>query len=429
LTNATTDAINNAYSTANQESALAIFEATANISRGVSYTKPRTITLDTKYEGVVSVDVWTGYAVNVISKTGKREVVVGPATRLLDYDETLESLSLSTGKPKTTDTLLHTAFLRVENNKISDIINLQTNDYVDVQVKVSYCVDFLEEYKDKWFSVDNYIKYLCDRMRSMLKREGKKYDIQEFYANSTDIIRNLALNINSTPEVSENEKPSKTGRLFKENGMFLKDVEVLSVGVERSIAVMLEAHQKEIIEKTLQIADAETKMQLAETIAETERKEAELENANQLYQAELEYNTKMEALKKREEIYAKERELEDAKIQAEADIQKLYDAIQAAKLARAKADSETKNAIEKEKAEIEKYKQDAYANAVKEIMSSITPGLVEALTAQANADMMSGLGKSIAPYAMAKDESVADAIHKIVRGTTMESVINSISKE
>jgi hypothetical protein len=213
------------------------------------------------------------------------------------------------------------------------------------------------------------------------------------------------------------------------NGMLIKDIEVLSVGVERSIAVMLEAHQKEIIEKTLQITDAETKMQLAETIAETERKEAELENANQLYQAELEYNTKMEALKKREEIYAKERELEDAKIQAEADIQKLYDAIQAAKLARAKADSETKNAVEKEKAEIEKYKQDAYANAVKEIMSSITPGLVEALTAQANADMMSGLGKSIAPYAMAKDESVADAIHKIVRGTTMESVINSISKE
>ena len=426
LANATTDAINNAYSTANQESALAIFEATANISRGVSYTKPRTITLDTKYEGVVSIDVWTGYAVNVISKTGKREVVVGPATRLLDYDETLESLSLSTGKPKTTDTLLHTAFLRVKNNKISDIINLQTNDYVDVQVKVSYCVDFLNEYKDKWFSVDNYIKFLCDRMRSMLKREAKKYNIREFYNDSTDIVRKLVLDIK---ENKDSEDTGHIGRLFPENGMLIKDIEVLSVGVERSIAVMLEAHQKEIIEKTLQITDAETKMQLAETIAETERKEAELENANQLYQAELEYNTKMEALKKKEEIQAKERELENAKVQAEADIQKVYDAIQAAKLARAKADNETANAIEKEKAEIEKYKQDAYAAAVKEIMSSITPGLVEALTAQANTDMMNGLGKSIAPYAMAKDESVADAIHKIVRGTTMESVINSISKE
>ena len=31
-----------------------------------------------------------------------------------------------------------------------------------------------EKYKDKWFNVENYIKYLCDRERSLLKREVKK---------------------------------------------------------------------------------------------------------------------------------------------------------------------------------------------------------------------------------------------------------------
>lgn len=67
LTDNITDVLNMAYSTSNQESTLAIFEANANISRGVSYTKPRTITLDTKYDGVVAVDVWTGYAINVVS--------------------------------------------------------------------------------------------------------------------------------------------------------------------------------------------------------------------------------------------------------------------------------------------------------------------------------------------------------------------------
>ena len=193
-TQAVTDAINNAYSTSNQEATLAIFETGSNISRGVSYTKPRTITLDTKYDGVVGVNVWTGYAVNIVSKTGEREILVGPAARLLNYDETLEPVKLSSGCPKTTDRTISTAYLRVENNKVSDIVEAQTKDFVNVNVKVSYCVNFLPEFKDKWFSVDNYVKYLCDRQRSLIKREIKKYNIEQFYANATDIVRNIAIN-------------------------------------------------------------------------------------------------------------------------------------------------------------------------------------------------------------------------------------------
>lgn len=59
------------------------------------FTQPRTITLDTKYEGAVAINVWTGYAVLVVSKTGKRQVIVGPQTYLLEYDETLEGGTLN----------------------------------------------------------------------------------------------------------------------------------------------------------------------------------------------------------------------------------------------------------------------------------------------------------------------------------------------
>ena len=104
-----TDAVNCAYSTSNQLDSLAIFEANANISRGVSYTKPRTITLDTKYDGVVGINVWTGYAICVVSKSGKRDVVVGPTTRLLNYDETLESIITPEGK---------TVYLKLDNHII-----------------------------------------------------------------------------------------------------------------------------------------------------------------------------------------------------------------------------------------------------------------------------------------------------------------------
>ena len=423
ISNAATDAINNAYSTANQESALAIFEANANISRGVSYTKPRTITLDTKYDGVVAVNVWTGYAVNVVSKRGEREVIVGPQTRLLDYDETLEAMSLSTGKPKTTDNLLSTAYLRVENNKISDIINLQTKDYVDVQVKVSYCVDFLEEYKDKWFSVDNYIKYLCDRMRSMLKREAKKYDIQEFYANSTDIVRNLILNID--PD-AEKEDGHKDGRLFKENGMFLKDVEVLSVGVERDIAMILESHQTEMVEKALELSDAEAKMKVVKALAEVEKKEAELAAANQLYREELSYKAQLDHMAKDEDIKVKQRAAEQAEKQAESDLQKVLDAIQTAQLAREKAESDAYIAKKKEQAAIKKEEQEAYAATVKSIMESIQPDLIAALTSSANASLMTTCAQAVSPYAIAGGESISDTVNKLMRGTSLEGILDKM---
>jgi major vault protein len=426
-TNAISDIINNVYSTSNQLDTLAIFEANANISRGVSYTKPRTITLDTKYDGAVAVNVWTGYAINIVSKTGKREIIVGPATRLLDYDETLESMSLSTGKPKTTDNLLDTAYLRIENNKISDIINVQTKDYVDVQIKVSYCVDFLEEYKDKWFKVENYIKYLCDRERSLLKREVKKYTIQEFYANSTDIVRKVVLNINSSTSSKSSKKVEREGRLFNENGMLVHDVEVLSVMVEREVANILGAHQEEMIRKNLELTDAEARISVITKLAEVEKLETELKNKTSLYRLELDKALALEKMKNDEEIAERKRIAAEAAKQAEVNMQKMLDEINKAELARTKARVDADIERNKALAAIEKEKQDAYATSVKEILSSIQPGLIEALNAQANADMMNGLGEAIAPYAMAQGESVADAINKIVRGTTMESVLEKFT--
>ena len=423
-TNATSDMLNNAYATANQEATLAIFEANANISRGVSYTKPRTITLDTKYDGVVAVDVWTGYAINVVSKSGTREVVIGPKTRLLDYDETLEYMSLSTGKPKTTDELLETVYLRVDNNKISDIINVQTKDFVNCQIKVSYCVDFLEEYKDKWFSIENYVKYLCDRMRSLLKREAKKHDIEKFYTNSTDIVRNIVLNISENTTTEQAAK--KPGRLFEENGMFVHDVEVLKIGIEANIANILEKHQNDMIAKSLELSDATKRMEVVTKLAEYEKKENELLQANKLHALELNKAYNEQKLAADEELHAKQRACEEAEKQAEVDMQKLIDEIESAKLMRAKAEDTAKIETEKELAEIKKAKQDAYAVTVAKIMGSISPDLVAALKAQANSEIMNGIGKAVAPYAIAKDESVADAVNTLIRGTSFEDTLKNI---
>src|SRR5205085_2698279 len=105
-----------------------------------TYTQPRTVTLDSKFQGAPQITVWTGHAVLVVSRTGRRRVEVGPATVLLDYDEGLEVLGLSTGQPKSADRLVETPYLRVDNNLVSDIVGIETRDHVQVELRLAYRV-------------------------------------------------------------------------------------------------------------------------------------------------------------------------------------------------------------------------------------------------------------------------------------------------
>ena len=404
--NAITDAINCAYSTANATDSLAIFEATANISRGVSYTKPRTITLDTKYDGVVSIDVWTGYAVCVVSKSGKREVVVGPATRLLNYDETLQPISTSEGD---------TVFLKLNNNKITDVINAQTSDYVDVQVKLTYNVDFNGD-KSKWFEVDNYTRFVTDYMRNAIKIAIKDYDIQNFYADSTAIIR---------AEVLDEETGVHT---FKNNGAVITDVEVVSVSVERSVAELLEQHQEEILSKSLELADADAKMQVVTALAEVEKKEADLAAANKLYKLELDQKFKEEQLSKEEAIKTKLRAAAEAENKAKADMQEVLAAINDATIAREKAQRDAEIEYQESLAKIEEDKQKAYAATVVEMLGAIQPGLIEAINGQTNAELANGIASSVAPYAIGNGKDVSEIVSQMLRGTTVEDVLEKFKK-
>ena len=404
-------------------------ESNAGISRGTSYTKPRTITIDNRFDGVVTIDVWTGYAINVTSKSGTREVVVGPKTKLLNYDETLEVLELSTGRPKTTDNLIKTVFLRVENNKISDLINVQTKDFVNVQIKVSYCVDFLEKYKDKWFSVENYVKYMCDRQRSLLKREAKKYNIEDFYTNASDIVRKICLALPDENEERGESEVGREGRFFKENGMLVHDVEVLKIAVEPNIADILNEHQEEMIRKCLELSDATRKMEVVTKLAAFEKEEAKIKYDNQIHKLELKKTLEMEELKAKEELDKKEREQLEAKKQAECDMQTLIDAITEAKLERTKKEDATQLEYEKAKANIEKAKQEAYAETVSKIVTAIGPDLVAALTSTSNASMLETVTKSMAPYAIARgNESVAEVTDRLLRGTNLEKLIENLGK-
>ena len=411
------------------DSTLANLEAKANISRGTSYTKPRTITLDNKFDGVVSVDVWTGYAVNVISKSGERKVVCGPQTILLDYDQTFEELQMSTGKPKTTDNLIKTVFLRHENNKVADLVDVETKDFVNCRIKVSYCVDFQKEHMDKWFNVENYVKYMCDRIRSELKREAKKYTIEEFYQNYSTIVRNVAIAYNPNTENCECEcAHSRPGRFFSENGMLVHDCEVLSIAVDSDIEDMLIAHQQEMITQSLKLSDAEKRVAVAEKLAVAEQKEQELRNQQLINKMQLQREEAVKKLAIQSEINALQDAEKLAAKKAEQDMQKVIDAIHDASLARKDKDNAQEIEHKRQLAAIEEAKQKAYAETVAAIIGSISEDLVAAMTSKSNNDMTVAIAQAIAPYALAGDnESVSDVVNKLLRGTALEQLIDDVN--
>jgi major vault protein len=372
--------------------------------RKTSFTPPRSITLDNRFDGAVNIDVWPGYAVQRVSKSGKREVVLGPKTIMLEYDETLQHMELSTGKPKTDNDLLKTVFLRVENNRVSDIVGAVSSDLVDIKVRVNYRLNFTGA-PEKWFMVDNYVKFVTQHCRSMIRNVIKQKGIQEINANITDIIRDTILGTDK-----EGVRP---GRVFAENGAKIYDVEVLDLAIgDEDIAEMLVEAQHSTVSDTLEITAAARRLEVTKA----------LETAKRAREKEI-HATKMAALKQQAEEIKELEASRMAALKAEEDRAALQNKITEAELAtQQKVDThETKVMDERTKIKIA---------AVTDQFKSIQPALIEALIASGNQALATELAKNL-PKATSSDMSALGlgglpALLHAVKGTPMEKALKDI---
>lgn len=248
--------------------------------RKSTYTQPRTITLDKTSYGVPKIQPWTGYSVMVVNKDGARRVVQGPSVVLLEYDESLEVLEMSTGKPKTTDNLLKTVYLRTSNNKVSDIVEIDTFDHVTVVFKLSYVVDFIGD-PMKWFSIENYVKFMCDHMRSLLKAEAKSWKVADLYADPAKFILGVVLG-------GIDEEGNREGHLFEDNGMHIKDVEVLKASIDnKDVAQKLREQQYRVVSSNIEIQNAKADLEATQQLQDLARKNAEERAKTQAHRAAL----------------------------------------------------------------------------------------------------------------------------------------------
>lgn len=330
------------------------FTVSDQMSRKSSFTKPRTITMDNKYEGAVTISVWPGYAIQVVKKTGEREVVVGPKVKLLEFDETLEVLELSTGKPKTDYDLMRTVYLQTENNIVSDIVDAETKDLVDVSIRLSYRVNFVGDNK-KWFSVSNYIKLMTQHLRSIIRNKVKKINIEEFNNDAADIIRDIILGTST-------EDKARTGKTFPENGMSIYDVEILNVRIgDEDISYYLKDFQKHVVKENLAIN------KLTKDLENTKKKESLTREKRQ----ELASTSILEA-KLQEEEDIRKAKLEELRLANNKAQYLLTQEVQDLQLEAKKVRDEHDIAISKEVTEIR-------TAELEKKMASIQPKMIEAM--------------------------------------------------
>jgi hypothetical protein len=359
--------------------------------------------------------VWNGYAVNVVSKNGTRKVVCGPQTILLDYDQTLEEIRLSTGIPKTHHNLASMAFLQVEGNKIVDVISAETKDFVPCDIKLSYLVNFLKEYQDKWFNTKNYVQVLCDTIRAKVKKEVKKYPIEEFYANYQDILREVIFSGSDT-------------YLFEDNGSAIVDYEIMSFQIlDGEIEEQMREHQNDMITKSLEKTAAEAQIGITEQLALVEQKEQELRTQKILNQLTLQKEEAVKKVEAQAEVNRLKEAEQLASQKAEQDMQVIIDAIHAAKLEREQKENAQIIEHQRQLAAIQEAKEKAYAETVAKIMESVSPDLIAAMNSTSNSELISALSTSVAPYAIAQDESVSTVVNKLVRGLPVEDILKNTS--
>jgi regulator of protease activity HflC (stomatin/prohibitin superfamily) len=326
----------------------------------------------------LSIYVPSSFAVLVTAKN-KREVVRGPQTRVLDYDEDLEVLQLSTGKPKTSERSLRTCFLQTEGNKVSDVLRLKTADHNEIEVSVSYRVSFVGPDDVRWFNVTDYVGLLCDHAGSLLRAAVRACSIETFYQASTEILRTAILG-------EKREGEPRTGRHFEENGMWIYDVEILDVRIlDPEVQALIGGAQRNAI-----VADVTRRQELLRL--ETERLKEQVRRAICDEQAQT-----MVAEEKRVE---KKRAVDLATAESAAAVGSV-------------ADQARLVAKEREQ-DLERKMLEARVAAFRDQMAALAPELVATLKTLGHQQLAAELTKNASPLAILGGESVTDVVERLI---------------
>jgi major vault protein len=396
------------------------------LDRQNQFTPPRTIVFHQKFEGIPSVNIWVGYAVMVVDKKGNRRVEQGPKNLLLGYDESLEVVQLSTGQPKSEDNTIQTVFLRVLNNKVSDVCEVETLDHVRVRLRYALRVNFTGD-PQRWFEVENYVKFLCDHVRSVLKGFVRKQTVEAFSSSAIDLVRDCVLGKPADSGQGKNERP---GMRFSENGMQVTDVEVLDVEIDDDrIDALLKQAQHEAVESNITLLRASRSLEVTRKKEELEREEAaaKAETAKQKASLEIEAANARLAVTIAT-IASSIKEFEDKKT-AVAAKNAVLDVEHGAQLQRDRATAAQQQEREAALQALRLQALQAEVDAVVRRFEAAQGGFSEALLAMSNQDMLARVAEAMSVQAFVGGKTLTDVVDKVFAGTPLQGVMDKVKSK
>lgn len=403
----------------------------------------------------LSIPVFNNKAALVTGKGGRR-VMVGPTVDLLGFEEVLETLVLSKGRPKGEDAVLETCFLRVTGNRITDRVQLETADFVEIQVDICLGVEFVgqtPEERVKWFTHRNYVMFLCNNIRSRLRQAARRMTLKELYPQIPDFIRDTILG----KKPGEGGDQHRPGLKFDENNMLVNEVEVLQVTIpDQDIAKSLNSMNRESVQRELEDAKAKAALesqklrdQIDEETGRIKGQKADRDRAIGIKVAECVQATKVRELELKQELdllgQAGETKLEGTRARAQSELAKLQEA---ARAEQAEISRGVKEANEKSALEIEEAKRKAlvaFRNALAEIQVNLTKAGADADVARLNAiepklvEAIEGLGNKELAMSLAEHLPKAGgalgfltgmggltALKSMVKGTVLEKGLDAL---
>ncbi len=385
----------------------------------------------------LSITVPNNMAV-LVTAANARKVVEGPCVTLLGYEESLTSVQLSTGTPKSDESPLRTCFLRTVGNRVSDVILIETSDFVKISIRVSYSITFLPEHKELWFNHENYIQVMVDHLRSIVRSRCRTLSLSILWPQIPATIRDTIL--------GERKEGGRPGRLFAENGTVVTEVEVLTAVIEdQEVAALLHRVQTESVTLTIGDRRAQEELASAKLRALVEQAKLELAEQTKLREAklrELERQLAQEsvlaAMRNAEAVAEEQQRLTDARAAAAQKARLEREAqMEEAELGRVREDAqvraEAQRTLDSAKVEMQTKLRDleimlinAQSSATVAERQAVQRQLVEAMTALGDKLYLTEVASNMNLVSLFKGKDVGTILTEVLGGTRVIPTLKAL---
>ena len=355
-------------------------------NRSTTYAPPPSISLDTKYEGAVMVDVWPGYAVQVKNKTGNTRREIGPIHLILDFDETLEEVYLPNGTK--------TVFLPIKDNSIMIQVSARTSDNENVIAICSVAYEFIGA--NDWFKT-------LDLHSLMMK-------------NIHDNIRTVISTKSSTEMYSSDVEISEDYLTLFSNGMKINSIKIEDVKFENNKLVLM-------------FKDSIDSLRLLELEKQTSKTKAEKETLI-LNETKAKIANELDLIKSQKELVELRAELESLKLkkQKESDFEKANNEKELETL-KVERDS-IRTSFEAEKIHtFNALNADALMKEVQayvEKAKAISPELAIVLKEASNKNFVAKLTENLGLEALMNDTSIVKVLENKLGGVELNDILKNL---